>query len=354
MWWHPHIFEARKATLEARGRILRSVRGFFDKNGFLEVETPILQACPVMDVHIHGFKTEFLTADLRHERDFYLHTSPEFAMKKLLVAGMPKIYQLCHVFRNGESGRLHSPEFTMLEWYRAGSGYREAMEDCIGLVRAAAQELKVKTLKSGEKLADPFLKWNIISVVEAFDRYAGIDLAKYCHVERSETSHEILRCAQDDIGGFERAISSLGIRTAKDDRWDDLFFRVMAEKIEPHLGVGVPAILYDYPVSMASLARRKPEDPRFAERFEVYVCGVELANGFGELTDAAEQRKRFQEEMDLKEKIYGYRYPPDEDFFKALEYGMPESSGVALGFDRLVMLATGAADIEQVLWAGKP
>jgi lysyl-tRNA synthetase class 2 len=128
----------------------------------------------------------------------------------------------------------------------------------------------------------------------------------------------------------------------------------MAEKIEPHLGVGVPCILYDYPVSMASLARRKPEDPRFAERFEMYVCGVELCNAFGELTDPAEQRRRFQEEMELKEKLYGYRYPPDEEFFKALEYGLPESGGNALGIDRLVMLATGADDIEQVLWTGKP
>jgi lysyl-tRNA synthetase class 2 len=321
-----------------RAEIMRAVRNWFEYEGFQEVETPILQVMPVADTHIHGFKTEALAPDLKHQRDLYLHTSPEFAMKKLLVAGMPKIFQLCHVFRNGEDSRLHSAEFTMLEWYRKGAGYRDVMKDCVNLVRAVAEAADIKKYIYRDKSADPFKEWEFITVAEAFQKYADINLENFL----------------DDVVVFSKEITAKGIRVAKDDRWDDLFFRAMAEKIEPNLGVGVPTILYDYPVSMASLARRKPEDPRFAERFEMYVCGVELCNGFGELTDAAEQRKRFTEDMAQKKKLYGYTYPVDEDFLKALEHGLPQSSGNALGFDRLVMLATGSEEIDQVLWTGKP
>lgn len=338
MWWHPHKFEAKKPYLEARHKVLRSIRGYFDDAHFQEVETPILQVCPVMDTHIHGFQTEVLKPDLTHDRDMYLHTSPEFAMKKLMVAGLPRIYQICHVFRNGEGSRLHSPEFTMLEWYRAEAGYRDIMDDCVGLLRRVATDLGIRSFRFRGMESDPFLEWNIISVSEAFEQYSGIPLNDHL----------------DNVESFSKAIAAKGIRVADGDRWDDLFFRVMAEKIEPQLGVGQPCIIYDYPVSMASLARRKPEDPRFAERFEMYVCGVELCNAFGELIDPVEQRKRFHEEIDLKEKLYGYRYPFDEDFLKALEYGLPESGGNALGVDRLVMLATNADDIDQVLWTGKP
>lgn len=319
-------------------RLNKAIRAFFDNQGFWEVETPILQVCPVMDTHIHAFQTDLKGVDLQKERELYLHTSPEFAMKKLMVAGLPKIYQMAHVFRNGEGSRLHSPEFTLLEWYRADSGYEDIMDDCEDLLRYVAEDLKIKTYRGGSKSCDPFKDWKRISVAGAFEEYAGIDLA--AHLEDTE--------------GFSAAIAAKGIRVAEGDRWDDLFFRVMAEKIEPFLGADVPCILRDYPVSMASLSRRKPSDPRFAERFEMYVCGVELCNAFGELTDAAEQRKRFKEEMDIKQELYGERYPVDEDFLKALEHGLPESGGNALGVDRLAMLATGAEDIEQVLWAGKP
>ncbi|GJL84703.1 MAG: EF-P lysine aminoacylase GenX [Micavibrio sp.] len=315
--------------------VMKAIRAFFDAQGFWEVETPILQVTPVMDTHIHGFKTEVLGTDLKHERDMYLHTSPEFAMKKLMVAGCPKIYQVAHVFRNGEGSKLHSPEFTLLEWYRAEAGYEDIMDDCVGLLRFVAETLEIEAYRSGGKACDPFGDWLRITVAEAFGFYAGIDLA--AHLEDTE--------------GFSAAIAAKGIRVAEGDSWDDLFHAVMAEKIEPQLGMDVPCILYDYPVSMASLSRRKPEDARFAERFEMYVCGVELCNAFGELTDAAEQRTRFIEEMDIKEKLYGERYPIDEDFLAALEYGLPESGGNALGVDRLVMLASGAEDIEDVLWS---
>lgn len=342
-WWQPYNFEQKKPYLETRMKLIRAVRAHFDAQGFFEVETPILQVSPVMDTHIHAFKSEIMGTDLKHDRDLYLHTSPEFAMKKLMVAGIENMYQICHVFRNGESSTRHSAEFTMIEWYRASNnrrsaGYRDIMDDCIALLRDCAERLGIKTYKHKTHSADPFKKWEIISVVEAFDKYAGLDLVRYL----------------DDRDGFAAAVAEQGLRTKAQDRWDDLFFTVMDAKIEPHLGMGVPCILYDYPASMASLSRKKPDDPRFAERFELYVCGLELANAFGELTDAQEQRTRFAEEMALKNKLYGEQYPIDEDFLKALEHGLPESGGIALGVDRFAMLASGADNIDQVLWCGKP
>jgi lysyl-tRNA synthetase class 2 len=337
-WWHPHIFEQQKPYLQARMKLIKAVRSFFDDQGFWEVETPILQVCPVMDTHIHAFGTDILGLDLQKERELYLHTSPEFAMKKLMVAGVSNLYQICHVFRNGEGSRLHSPEFTMIEWYRADADYEDIMDDCENLLRHCAKALGVKICQFDGHSADPFAKWTRISVCEAFEKYAEIDLA--AHLK--------------DAQSFAKAAEEQGVRVTQTDNWDDIFHAVMAEKIEPHLGMGVPTILYDYPVSMASLSRKKPTDPRFAERFELYVCGVELANAFGELTDAAEQRARFVEEMALKNKLYGETYPIDEEFLQALEYGLPESGGIALGFDRLAMLFTGAEKIEQVLWTGKP
>lgn len=338
-WWNPADFAAQKPYLEARMKMMRAVREYFDGQGFWEVETPVLQVCPVMDTHIHGFATDMKGVDLQYQRTVYLHTSPEFAMKKLLVAGLPKIYQICHVFRNAEDSARHSPEFTMIEWYRAGADYRPIMEDCKGLLRHCAERLGIREYRYRGKTCDPFADWDILSVAGAFEKYAGLKLDDFL---------------PDETEKFRAALTDMGMHTSSDDRWDDLFFRVMGEKIEPHLGMGAPTLLCDYPVSMASLSRRKPGDPRYAERFEMYVCGIELCNAFSELTDAGEQRARFAEEMDNKEKIYGERYPVDEDFIAALEHGMPESGGNALGLDRLAMLASGADNIAQVLWTGKP
>lgn len=337
-WWIPAKFNEKRPFLEQRMALVKAIRAYFDDRDFYEVETPILQVCPVMDTHIHAFSSDLKGLDLQKERTLYLHTSPEFAMKKLMVAGIDNLYQICHVFRNGEGSRLHSPEFTMIEWYRAPGDYTDIMDDCVGLLRACAERMGIKSYRHKNHECNPFAEWQKLSVAEAFDHYADIDLAAYL----------------EDKAGFSKAIAEQGIRVATDDRWDDLFFRVMAEKIEPHLGMGVPTILYDYPVSMASLSRQKPSDSRFAERFELYVCGIELANAFSELTDAAEQEKRFYEEMAIKNELYGEQYPVDEDFLAALKHGLPESGGIALGIDRLAMLATGTDDIEQVLWAGKP
>ncbi len=337
-WWLPHKFSKKRPHLEARMATIKAVRAYFDDQGFYEVETPILQVCPVMDTHIHAFSSELLGVDLKKDRDLYLHTSPEFAMKKLMVAGIENMYQICHVFRNGEGSKLHSPEFTMIEWYRAEADYHDIMDDCVGLLRSCAIKLDIQLYKHKGHECDPFAEWQKLSIIEAFEQYANIDLCAFL----------------EDKEGFSKAIVEQGIRVAEDDRWDDLFFRVMAEKIEPFLGMGVPTILYDYPVSMASLSRHKPDDPRFAERFELYVCGIELANAFSELTDAQEQETRFHEEMAIKNELYGEQYPIDGDFIEALKHGLPESGGIALGIDRLVMLITGVHDIEQVLWAGKP
>jgi lysyl-tRNA synthetase class 2 len=333
-WWHPDRFAARRDALEARARIAAAVRNFFAERGFAEVETPALQVSPGLEPHLVAFTTELLEPG-EGSRVRHLHTSPEFAMKKLLVAGVPRLFQLARVFRNGERGRLHHPEFTMLEWYRAGASYRDLMADCEALLRAVAPRYSW-----AGRSADAAGPWTYVSVAAAFRRWAGIDL---------------LATAPDpgapSLALLAEAARPIGIAPHEGDGWEDLFFRIFLERIEPELGIGAPAILYDYPISMAALARPKPEDPRLAERFELYLCGVELANAFGELTDAAEQRRRFARDRAAKEARYGFSYPVDEDFLAALEHGMPASAGIALGFDRLVMLAAGAGRIEDVLWA---
>lgn len=331
-WWQPENFAKKKQNLKIRMKIIKAMREFFDKQGFLEVETPALQTMPCADMHIHGFKTDYFGPDLEKVRDYYLHTSPEFEMKKLMVAGVSDLYQICRVYRNGESTKLHSPEFTMIEWYRAGADYRDIMRDCERLLRATAKAAGITEFVYKDKICNPFDAFERITVAEAFEKYAGIDIK----------AEDLASAARDK-----------GIRVIDADGRDDVFHAIMAEKIEPYLGQGAPTILYDYPVSMACLSK-KAKDERFAERFELYICGVELANAFTELTDAAEQRKRFTEEMEAKDERYGFSYPVDEDFLTALEYGMPEAGGIALGVDRLIMLACGADNIEDVLWTSKP
>jgi lysyl-tRNA synthetase class 2 len=269
----------------------------------------------------------------------YLHTSPEFACKKLLAAGEQRIACFARVYRNRERGPLHHPEFTMLEWYRAGESYEALMTDCAALLALAAETAGTRELSHRGRTADPFREPERITVPEAFERFAGIDLLA-----------SVSRSNETDREGLAAQVKAAGIRVAADDTWSDLFSRVIVEKVEPHLGIGRPTILDRYPTAEAALARPTAEDPRLAERFELYACGVELANAFGELTDPAEQRRRFAAEMAEKRRVYGESYPIDEDFLAALAL-MPEASGIALGLDRLVMLATGAQRIEQVLWA---
>ena len=326
-WWSPERRADRAPFLKGRGRITRAVRGWFEGRGFTEVETAALQISPGNEAHLHAFSTEALTT-AGEGRTMYLHTSPEFACKKLLVSGEREIFTLAKVWRNRERGPLHHPEFTMLEWYRAGAAYEALMDDCATLLAVAAEAAGARMLTFRGLEADPFADPERLTVAEAFHRYAGVDLF------------------DDDLAGQSRL---QGIRTAPDDTWADVFSRIIVEKVEPNLGHGRATILCEYPVSEAALARPKHGDLRVAERFELYACGVELANCFGELTDPIEQRRRFEIEMVEKARLYGERYPIDEDFLAALAI-MPPTSGGALGFDRLVMLATGASRIDQVLW----
>ena len=339
-WWHPARFAARRANLEKRAAIVAATRAFFARGGFVEVETPALQVSPGMEPHLAAFATEIEAPGRAARRKLYLHTSPEFAMKKLLVAGCTRIFQLARVFRNAERGDTHHPEFVMLEWYRAGAGYTVLMDDCSALLRDSAAAAGASSFVWRGKSCDPRATPERITVVDAFGRFAGIDLAATMADPQAP-----------DAMALAREAARIGVRAAPGDRWDDVFFRVFLERIEPRLGAGRPTIVYDYPISMAALARARPNDPRFAERFELYVAGLELANAFGELTDAIVQRRRFEADQALRERLSGERYPVDQDFLDALAHGMPTSAGIALGFDRLVMLATGAEKIEDVLWA---
>jgi len=292
---------------------------------------------PGNETHLHAFATEMI-GPAGERAPLYLHTSPEFACKKLLAAGERRIFDFARVWRNRERGPLHHPEFTMLEWYRAEEPYETLMDDCAALLALAAETAGTKVFAFRGRACDPFAAPERITVAEAFDRFAGVDLMA-----------SVPSSGAPDRDGLAAQAATAGIRVAPDDSWSDIFSRAVVERIEPALGIDRPAILYEYPIEEAALARPKDGDPRLAERFELYACGVELANCFGELTDAAEQRRRFEADMALKQSLYGERYPIDEDFLAALAR-MPPASGAALGFDRLVMLATGAARIEDVLW----
>ena len=259
-------------------------------------------------------------------------------MKKLLAAGETRIFAFARVFRNRERGALHSPEFTMVEWYRAGEPLEALMRDCSEMLAAAAEAAGARALRFRGGEADPFAPPDRLPVRDAFLEYAGIDL--FDNLERH---------GEPDRDLFAKQAIDAGLRVTADDSWSDIFSRVLVEKVEPRLGLGRPVFLTDYPACEAALARISPRDSRIAERFELYACGVELANAFGELGDPAEQRRRFEEDMKIKARIYGEAYPLDEDFLAALAE-MPESSGAALGFDRLVMLACGAERIEDVQW----
>jgi len=307
----------------------------------VEADPCQLQTSPGNETHLHAFATEAVGLDGERSR-LYLHTSPEFACKKLLAAGETRLFTFAHAFRNRERGPLHHPEFTMLEWYRAGETYDALMEDCAALLRLAAETAGADRLTWRGRSVDPGLAPARLTVSDAFSEFAGIDLFASIGPD-GETD-------RDALAGQARGA---GLRVAADDTWSDLFSGVLVARIEPRLGDGRATILCEYPAAEAALARRKPGDPRVAERFELYACGVELANAFGELTDPAEQRRRFIGEMAEKRRIYGEDYPLDEDFLNALAH-MPEASGAALGFDRLAMLATGAQRIEDVLWAPVP
>ena len=333
-WFSPGRHADRRPLLLARNRIVAAVRSWFAERGFLEVDCAALAVSPGNEAHLHAFATEMILPDGSRQRR-YLHTSPEFAAKKLLAAGETHIFNLGHVWRNRERTATHSPEFTMLEWYRAREDYEAVIADTLALIQLAAATAGAKVFQWRGREADPFAPAEWLTVNDAFKAHAGVDLLSTIRSDGTADGEALARLSPVAFG--------------KDESWSDIFSRILSEKVEPQLGNGRVTVLYEYPSVEAALARTTARDPRVAERFEIYACGVELANGFGELTDPDEQRRRFVAEMDVKEQVHGERYPIDEELLAALAI-MPPASGVALGFDRLVMLAAGATHIDQVLW----
>jgi elongation factor P--(R)-beta-lysine ligase len=333
-WWEPQNHVDRRPLLLARGRIKAEIRAWFAGQDFIEVECGALVASPGNETHLHAFATQRIGTDAQ-ARPAWLHTSPEFAAKKLLAAGETRIFEFARVFRNREEGRLHAPEFTMLEWYRAREDYARVIVDALALLQLAARAAGAKMLRHQGRLCDAFAEAERVTVAQAFARHAGIDL--------------LATLAADGTPDRDRLAQVCGFTPADDEDWSDIFSKILTARVEPKLGDGRVTVIYEYPRPEAALARPAAHDPRVAERFELYACGVELANGCGELTDAREQRLRLEAEMARKARIYGERYPLDEEFLAALAI-MPPASGVALGFDRLVMLATGAPHIRDVLW----
>ncbi len=345
-WWSAAELARKRPFLEARRAAHKAVRSFFQAEGFVEVETPALQVSGGVERHIRPFTTR-LTEPFGGTAAMALQTSPEFSMKKLLAGGLSKITQTCRVYRDRERGPLHHPEFTMVEWYRAGCDYTAVMADCAVLLARVAKAAQRAMEHDGllhwrGAVCDPAREPERLTVQGAFAHYAGIDLL-------ATIGDPYIPMPPVDL--LRGLAESIGVACQDHDTWEDVFFRVMLDKIEPHLGHGKPLFLTDYPACLAALARRKPGDPRVAERFEAYVCGVELANGFSELTEAAEQRRRFEHDLALHKKLYGEAPAIDADFLAALDAGMPESGGCALGFDRLVMLAAHATRLTDVLWA---
>ncbi len=292
---------AIKLYLRARGRILTAIRQFFNANGYLETETPNRIPAPAPEAHIEAIPSG----------GWYLHTSPELCMKRLLAAGFDRIYQISKCYRHHERGSLHLPEFTLLEWYCSGIDYHSMMNQCEELIRYVVQDIQTPDAISfrGQTihLDRP---WQRLSVSEAFQQYASMSL--------------------------EKAIAN------------DRFEEILAVEVEPHLGFPKPAFVFDYPVSLGSLARHKVSDPTKAERFELYIGGIELCNAFSELIDPVEQRKRFEAELDLRKKTGKTIYPIPEKFLDALT-NMPTAAGNAMGVDRLIMVLTDAATIDDVV-----
>lgn len=291
----------RRTALQARAQIIQEIRRFFIEGGYLEVETPLRIPAPAPESHIDAIPSG----------PWFLQTSPELCMKRMLAAGYERIFQICHCWRDGERGSLHMPEFTMLEWYRTDADYRDLMDDCEALVQAVSHAMGYgdALLYRGEKISlnGP---WARLTVREAFERYGKMPM--------------------------EEALQR------------DMFDEVLVQDIEPQLGQGKPTFIFDYPASRGALARRKGNDPSVAERFELYIGGLELANAFSELIDAAEQKRRFLAEEEYRRSQGRLPYPLPDKFLEELA-AMPPSAGIALGIDRLVMVLLDAASIDEVV-----
>ncbi len=337
--------KARQEKFFIRAKILSLIRDFFKKENFLEVETPSLVKLPGMEPHLDPLKVFAPASGGREEG--YLITSPEYAMKKILAAGFKNIFQICKSFRGGEAAdKLHNPEFTILEWYRARADYEDIMYDVENLFKHIAINLNLNEranskfkiqnsklqIKYQNQKIDLTPPWPRLTVKAAFKKYAKIDL------DKALTRESMAQAAKEK-----------GYDVFGDDSFDDIFFKIFLSEIEARLGRGKPTILYDWPARMAALARLKKNDPRYAERFEVYIGGLELGNAFSELVDSAEQRGRLVAERNLRKNLGKEIYDIDEDFLRALQ-DVPPSGGIAMGIDRIVMLFTDAKSIDEILF----
>lgn len=328
-----------KEIYDSRLKIIRLIREFFWSAGFEEVDTPIALKYPGQEPYLNPVPVLFHNPAGK-EHKLYLHTSPEFAMKKLLAVGYPKIFQICKTFRDFEQfGGLHNPEFTMIEWYRAPGTLRDIMDDTEALFKFIAPRLQDSRPKADQPRAEQFNlqdaimgNWDRLSMREVWRKYIGVELNDYLTADKLQ---ELVRARGYDFQG---------------DVYDDLFFKIFLNEIEPKLGMEKPVMIYDYPEQMTSLSRLSKTDRRYAERFELYIGGVELANAYGELTDAIEQKKRLEADREKRKQLGKETWPVDPDFISALESGMPEAGGIALGIDRMVMLFTGANDIDEVIF----
>jgi lysyl-tRNA synthetase class 2 len=337
-WEQVRRGERALAPLLARERAVDAIRAFFKRRGFNEVDTPVLAQNPGMEPHLEVFESRLHTAAGVESRAF-LVTSPEYAMKKLLAAGLPRIFQVGHAFRNREEVTArHNPEFTILEWYRAGEDYRALMPDCeemfgevVRAVRGPATDL-ARFDYQGQPL-DLRAPWERLSVRDAFARYAVLDLD-----------------AALDRASMAAIATKRGYLVESETTWEQIYHQIFLNEVEPELGRSRPTFLYDYPLALAALARANPRAPGYAERFEWYAGGLEIGNAFSELVDPDEQTRRLASER-LERRVAGRTdYDPDADFLHALRVGMPPAAGIAVGVDRLVMLAANARSIRDVTW----
>ncbi|MBR4316553.1 MAG: EF-P lysine aminoacylase GenX [Alphaproteobacteria bacterium] len=336
------VFERKLPFLLNRNKIISEVRHFFSKEDFIEVDTPILQYSPGMEVHLFAFETMFNDITGSNNKKLYLHTSPEFSMKKLLSFGMKNIYQFTHTFRNEVVSPTHYPEFTMLEWYRIGYNYEKLMDDCEKILQCSAEIIGTDYFEYKNKKCFANKGIEKLTIAEAFQ--------KFCNFDILSTIDDINNPSPKLIIPFAK---KLNINVSENDTWDDIYEKIMFEYIEPNLGIEKPTILYEYPIHQAALSAPKPENKNIAERFELYVCGVELANAFTELTDRKVQEERFLHDQTEKQKIYGTTFPIDYEFLDAIE-NLENCTGIAMGIDRLIMLANHTDNIKDVLWIEIP
>lgn len=325
--------QALKNQFFVREKVFDGIRSFFKNEGFHEVETPLMVKHPGTEPYLEVFETKLIEAGKKKQA--FLLTSPEFAMKKLVAAGLGNIFQICKSFRNGEGlSERHNPEFTILEWYRVNADYTDIMTDFENMLRYLNKEINSddQYLTYQGRKYDIFSPFTRITVAEAFEKYLGIG------------KRDLL-----SVDALKEVAKAKGYEVNEDTDWEGVYNQLFLNEIEPKIdNQDKPVILYDYPSSQAALSKRKQDDPDFAERFEIYLAGLELGNAFSELTDPAEQKKRFEEELELRRKLGKTEYQLDQDYIDALESGLPETGGIAVGVDRLVMLLADVTDIKDV------